>query len=369
MKFRCEKIHIQEAVNTVMKAVSAKSTIPILEGILLKVKGSVLTLIGNDLSISIETVIPVVSDEDGEVVIEAKKLFEMIRKLPNDTILFEVDSRLNTTISSQNSKYQTMALSAEEFPAVNLVSKEKSISLPSDTLKSMIRSTLFAVAFNESSRQVLNGTLFEVEGNELHLVSLDGYRLAIRKEEIAAEDNFQFIVPGKTLSELNKILPEAEDKVEISFSRKYALFTFQNTKLVTRLIEGEFFNYKKSIPTEKRIAISLPIAEIRESVERVDPIISASEFQKNPIKLCISNNTIEIDCQTSTGVVHDSIDIDPCGEELTIGFNHKFLQDAIRACEGEEIVMEFNSANSPCLLKPVEGNSFLYLVLPVKLNA
>ena len=369
MKLRCEKIHIQDAVNTVMKAVSPKSTIPILEGILMKAKGSVLTLIGNDLSISIETVMPIACDEDGEVVIEAKRLFEMIRKLPNDTILIEVDNRLNATLSSQNSVYKTMALSAEEFPAVNLVSKEKSISLPSETLKSMIRSTLFAVAFNESSRQVLNGTLFEVEDGELHLVSLDGYRLAVRKEALPSDENFSFIVPGKTLSELIKILPATQEKVEISVSRKYALFTFGSTKLVTRLIEGEFFNYKKSIPTEKKISITIPVSEIRESVERVDPIISASEFQKNPIKLCIKDNTLEIDCQTSTGVVHDCLDIAPCGEELTIGFNHKFLQDAIRACEGEEIIMEFNSANSPCLLKPVEGEEFLYLVLPVKLNA
>ena len=364
MKFRCEKIQIQDAVNTVIKAVPAKSNLPVLEGILLKVKGSFLTLIGNDTNLSIETVIPVSSDQDGEVVIEAKRLFEMIRKLPSGPIEIEVDEKLNVVLSAQNSVYKTMALPSEEFPAVTLVSKDKFITLSSDILKKMIRTTLFAVS-TDSTRQVLNGSLFEVENGELHVVSLDGFRLAVRNEKVESDVSFQFIVPSKALSELVKVLPEDEEMVEVSVSRKYALFQFGNTKLVTRLIEGEFFDYRRSLPTEHKISLKLPVSVIRESVERVDPIISSMD-QKNPIRFHIDNDIMDVDCQTSTGVVHDSLDIPPCGEELNIGFNHRFFQDAIRSCENEEIVLEFNSSNSPCLIHPVEGNEFWYLILPVR---
>ena len=364
MKIRCEKIHIFDAVNTVMKAVPNKSNLPVLEGILLKAKGSVLKMIGNDTSLSIETVIPIVCEEEGEAVINAKILFEMIRKLPNGTVELSIDEKLNAVLSGQNSVYKMLALSSEDFPAVTLVAKEQFISLPSDTLKMMIRSTLFAVS-TDATRMILNGSLFEVENGELHVVSLDGFRLAVRNEKVEEGKEFKFIVPSKALSELTKVLPDNQEKVEISVSKKYALFNFGNTKLVTRLIEGEFFNYRKSIPAEGKIFITLPTAIMKESIERVDPIINAIDH-KNPIRFHIDNNKIDIDCQTTTGVVHDSIDIDPCGEELFISFNHRFFQDAIRACESEEIILEFNSQNSPCLIHPAEGNDFWYLILPVR---
>ena len=365
MKFKCEKIHIFEAVNTVMKAVPNKSNLPVLEGILLKAKGSVLTLIGNDTSLSIETVIPIACEEEGEAVINAKVLFEMIRKLPNGTIELSIDDQYNVILSGQHSLYKMVALSPEEFPAVTLVAKEQFISISSDTLKMMIRSTLFAVS-TDTTRMVLNGSLFEVEQGELHVVSLDGFRLAVRNyKNVESGKEFHFIVPSKALSELTKVLPDDEEKVEISVSRKYALFSFGNTKMVTRLIEGEFFNYRKSIPSEGKIFITLPSQVMRESIERVDPIINAIDH-KNPIRLHIDNDVIDIDCQTTTGVVHDTINIDPCGEELSISFNHRFFQEAIRACESEDIILEFNSSNSPCLIHPAEGNDFWYLILPVR---
>ncbi len=367
MKLRCDKLNLMDAVNTVMKAVPAKSNLPVLEGILLKAKNSVLTLIGNDTSLSIETVIPVACDQNGEVVIEAKRLFDMIRKLPSGAIDIEVDENLNTRIWNEQSVYKTMALSSEEFPAVTIVSKDHFISLPSDKLKKMIRSTLFAVSQETTTRQVLNGSLFEIEKDNMNIVALDGFRLAVRSEAISSENEFHFIVPYKALSELVKVLPDGEDKVEISVSKKYALFEFGNTKLVTRLIEGEFFDYRKSIPTESKIKIALNVDEIKSSVERVEPIIS-SLAKPNPIRLSLHNDYMDIDCQTSTGVVHDTISIEPCGEELNIGFNYRYFEDAIKACECEKITLSFNSSNSPCLIEPAEGKEFWYLVLPVRSN-
>ena len=364
MKFKCEKIHIFDAVNTVMKAVPNKSTLPVLEGILLKAKGSVLTLTGNDTSLSIETVIPIACEEEGESVLNAKILLEMIRKLPDGTVELWIDEKLNATLTGRNSVYKMVALSPEDFPAVTLVAKEQFISLESEILKKMIRSTLFAVSA-DATRMVLNGSLFEVENGEIHVVSLDGFRLAVRNEKAETGNEFKFIVPAKALSELVKVLPDNEEKVEVSVSRKYALFQFGNTKLVTRLIEGEFFNYRKSIPAEGKIFIHIDTDLIKESIERVDPIINAGDH-KNPIRLHIDNDVINIDCQTTTGVVHDTVEIEPCGEELTISFNHRFFQEAIRACESDRIILEFNSQNSPCLIHPEEGNDFWYLILPVR---
>lgn len=368
MLFNCQKEELLEALNVVSKAISTRSAMPILEGVYLSAHEGGLTVVGNDNELGIECTISAHVYEEGKIVLIAKTFIDMIRKLPNDLVQIKVDSQNFAVITCQNIEYKILGLSSDEFPAVPNVESNVGFTLESATLKNMIRRTIFAIATNES-RIVLTGSLFEIAGDTIKIVSVDGFRLALREEKLKkpAPDAFNFIVPGKTLSELSKILKDDDSPVEVVLSDHYVLLKTENAKIVSRLIEGTFLNYEKTIPPVSKFDIEISIAEVLESVERCEPII-ATDNAKSPVRLILKDSTLTIKCVTNMGQVSDSVMVAPTDQEIEIGFNHKYLHDALKACEEEKAKLEFTSNLSPCLIRPVEGNSFLQMVLPVRLK-
>lgn len=367
MIFLCEKEKLFEAVNTVIKAVSSKSPLPILEGILISTDDASLILTTNNLEMGIECRIPAVVKENGSVVIGDAKVFsEIIRKLPNDVINVEVNDNHQATIKCRKSIYNIICLSSEEFPELPPIKEKTSLKIEASLLKKMLRKTVYAVS-TRPEKPSLTGSLFEIEGDVLNIVSLDGFRMAISREKVNAEKDEKFIISGKALNDIIRILKDDDSPVTIKLTDKYALFEYENTKIVSRLIEGEFFNYKSIIPSEYKIKTAVSLADILTCVERTDPIV-AVDIIKNPVKMTIEGNYLSMDCITSTGKVHDVIEIEGNNENIEIGFNQRYLHEALAACECDEITMELNGSLNPCIIRPLEGDDFLFMVLPVKIN-
>lgn len=367
MIFSCEKQDLLNAVSTVMKAAATKSSVPVLEGILLSTDDNSLVLTANDLSMGIECKIPAEVKVNGSVVASDAKIFaEIVRKLPDDIIYFEVSENLNTVIKCQKSVYNIIGLNPAEFPELPDIKEKTKITIDGKLLKSMLRQTAYAIS-TRPEKPVLTGALFNVENGYLTVVALDGFRMALRKEQVEAENPEKFIIQGKTLHDLIRILKDEEVPVTIKVTDKYVLFEYENTKIISRLIEGEYFNYKSIIPNDFKIKTTAYLSDIISCVERTDPIVSV-DVLKNPVRIKIKNDTLSIDCITSTGKVHDVIEIEDSGGELEIGFNQKYLLDALSSCECDRITLEFNGSLNPCIIKPVSGDSFLFMVLPVMLK-
>ena len=367
MIFLCEKEKLLDGISTVIKAVVSKTPMPILEGILISTDDDCIILTTNNLETGIECRIPAIVKENGSIVIgDAKVFFEIVRKLPNDYINVESDDNFHTIIKCQKSVYNIVGLNPIEFPELPMIKETTSFEINAEVLKKMIRQTLYAVS-TRPEKPVLTGSLFEIEGDTLSIVSLDGFRMAIRKEKIEAHGDEKFIISGKTLGDISKIIKDEDLPITIKLTERYVLFEYENTKVISRLIEGDYYNYKSIIPTDFRVKTVLNLQDILVSVERTDPIV-AVDILKNPIKITIDNSMLAIDCITSTGKVHDLIEIEDCNEKIEIGFNQKYLHEALQACECEEITMEFNGSLNPCIIRPLEGDSFLFMVLPVKLS-
>ena len=366
MKLLCDKLALLEGINIVQKAVANKSTLPILEGILLEA-ADVLKLSGNNLELGIECTVEANIQEKGAVVLNSKIFGDIIRKLPSDTIYIEVEENYNTIIRSGNSEFNIVGFSSEEFPELPSVEKENGFIIPSEKLKSMIRQTIFAVGSNEN-KVILTGSCLELENETLNMVSVDGYRLALRKEKLDQVNEYiSFVVPGTTLNELLKIIKDDDESIYIYTTEKHILFEYNQCRIISRLLEGEFLNYRQIIPKEHSLKVKAQVKPLIDSIERAALIIT-SEHQKYPVKLNIKNDKIIVSCATQTGNVQDSVNVETFGEELEIGFNYKYMLDALKACECEEVYLEFNNALSPCIIKPIEEEIFIYLVLPVRLR-
>ncbi len=369
MIFQCEKDLLLNTLNIVSKAVSVKASMPILEGIYIKAQAECLKIVGNDLDLCIECTVPAQVYEEGSIVLLAKTFIDIIRRLPNDTVTLKVNENRQAVITCQNIEYKILGLSDDEFPSVPAIEKEHEFTVESSVLKNMIRRTLFAVSQNES-RIVLTGSLFEVKQGVLHVVSVDGFRLALRKEVLnkqSDEGDFSFIIPGKTLNELVKILEDNDSIVKVSLTQRFVSLTTDSAKVISRLIEGNFLNYEKTIPYQNNYQVVLPVASLTDSVERCEPIIAADE-NKNPIRLQFTQEELVVKCIASTGQIMDTLSVPFNGEETEIGFNYKYLHDALKACETDVVKIEFNSNLSPCLLKPIDNDSFIQMVLPVRLK-
>ncbi len=368
MQFTCDKTALTDALSVCIHATASKSAIVALEGILLTVREDTLTLCGYNTQMGIQIDIDAVSDERESFVLPARIFFDIVRKLHGDEVTVKLDDKLNVTISCGRAVFTIKADSSDIFPEMPSINRSRGVSIPSNLLRDMINDTIFAISTNES-KPVHTGTLFEVEDGLLTLVSVDGYRLAVRKEPIEARVDapFSFVVPGATLKELVRILPDGDDPVSVFPERRNGQFEFGRTTVTTRLLEGEFLNYRQSIPTGMPVRMTVSKTEFVDAVERVSLIIS--ERLKNPVRCLFSGDTLQLTCMTAMGRSFDEINIPFCPDPLEIGFNNRYLLDALRACPGEEVVLELKSGLSPMLFKPVEGDSFVYLVLPVRLKA
>lgn len=367
MKFSCEKSTLLDAVNISSRAVSSKSAIALLEGLLIQASDR-LELTGYDLTLGIRTKIDAEIIEPGAVVLGARILGDIMRKLPDETVYIETDDKLLTTIQCGRAVFNLIASPANDFPQMPEVSQENFISLPEQTLKSMISQTIFAVSDNES-KPIHTGCLFETEADRLNVVAVDGYRLSVRREtlETPAPDGLRFVVPGVALREIERILTDEDAPVSIYPDSKHILFSVGDTVLITRLIDGEFLNYRAAIPTDADYHVGANVRSLITCVERVSLIVS--EKLKNPVRLHFDGNILKMSCITAIGKSYDECTIEGSIENLEIGFNNRYLLDALRACQDETITLSLKGALNPMVITPVECDKFTYLVLPVRLKA
>lgn len=370
MKFKCNQQILSKALNTVSKAVTSRTTIPILKGILLRATNDgKLYLSASDLDLSIETVIDVDVEDEGSIVVLSKLFGDIIRKLPNEELLIEEQENKNILIKSSKSEFTIVGISSEEFPSLGEVDKEaNSLVLNKEMFKEMIKKTAFSASIDES-KGVIVGTLIEIKDNLINMVALDGFRMAISREKINIEEERKIIIAAKILSEVNKIISETDGEEEISIllNNKKAIIFIENTKIVIRLLEGEFIKYRDIIPKEHKSRIIANRADLLSGIERAS--LLAKEGKNNLIKLQMNETEMIITSRSEEGNVREEVMITREGNALEIGFNSKYLLDVLKVIEDDEISMEFNSNINPCLVKPIEGNSYEYLILPVRITS
>ncbi len=370
MKFTCSQQTLSKALNTVSKAVTSRTTIPILKGILMKVSSEgTLTLSASDLDLSIEKKVDVNVMEEGSIVVLSKLFSDIIRKLPNEEILIEEKENNTVLIKSSSSEFTIVGLAADEFPNINDLEDDfASITFDTETFKNMIRKTSFAASIDES-KGIIVGVLMEIEPDSINMVALDGFRMAVAREEMKSEQSRKIVVSAKILNEVNKIIAESEEEsdTKILFSEKKAVVLIDQTKIIIRLLEGEFIKYKDIIPAVNQTKVQIERPVLLESIERAS--LLAKEGKNNLIKLIIKNNLLTITSRSEEGNVIEEIIMEKTGEDLEIGFNSKYVMDVLKAVDDEKIMMEFNTSTTPCLVKPIEGERFEYLILPVRISS
>ena len=370
MKVICEKEKILKGISSVINGVASKTTMPILEGILIQTNDNELKLTSYDLEIGIEYILEAEVKEQGNTVVNAIMFSEIIKRLPSSEIKLTINSNNLLEIECEGSLYKLATMNPDEFPELPKINVDNSIEIEQTVLKSMIRKTIFAVS-TEENRPIFTGCLFEVENNNLNVVAVDGYRLAIKKTELSKMPNsFSSVIPGKTLNEVNKIISDSFDTVKIGISRNQALFEMENCKIVTRLLDGEFLKYSNTIPQNWETRIRVNKNNIQNCFERI-LLISSSTIErekKYPVKVNIEVGKVTISCANQTGDATEEIFVDTEGKELEIGFNPRFFLDAFKAIDDEEVYIEFGTNRSPCIIKPIEGNDYLYMILPIKMK-
>lgn len=366
MKFTVEKRLLNEAVANLQRAVSSKTSIPALEGILIRSEENRLVLTAYDLEIGMQTELPAIISAPGAIILTAKLFAEIVRRSPDEDITIDVDDRNTATITSGVSCFTIIGMDSAEFPELPKITDADTIKMPQELLKSMIRQTLFAVA-DSTAKPIHQGSLFKIESGNLDVVSVDGYRLALRREAINYANNTEFVVPGKTLSEVLKLLKDSEGEVEICPSRRHILFRIDNYTVISALLEGEFLDYKSALPKDKKTEVTVSTRTMIESVERVSLLIT--DRLKSPVRCVIGEDTVKLFCTTTMGRATDQILAEISGDQLEIGFNNKYLLDALRAAETDEVRLQLGGPISPMLVLPKEGDAFSFLVLPVRLRS
>ena len=352
MKFSCEKALLSNAVSVTSRAVAAKSSIPAMEGILVEA-GDKLRLTGYNLETGIQATVPAEIREKGSLVLSARLFGEIVRKLPDDMVFFSSNGYM-VNIKCGLAEFNILGTDPEEFPELPSVEGQNGLILSQSTMRSMISQTLFAVSTNES-RPIHTGSLFDVDGAQLTVVSVDGYRLALRRENVTREnynDAFSFVVPGSALNEVEKIC-SGEDDVIITQGMRHIMFKTGDILLVCRRLEGEFLPYKNAIPRNNTIQVEVETRALAASIDRVSLIIS--EKLKSPLRCVFGDGLVSITTKTAIGDAADQCVIRGDGEGLEIGFNNKYLMDALKAAPADKLRLEFTSGVAPCVILPAEG--------------
>lgn len=367
MKFTCAKNDLMDGINIVNKAVSGRTTLPILECILLTAKPSGLVLTGNDLEMGIETA-PIDANivQPGCVALEAKLFSDIIRRSNGETVSLECDEKNAVTIRCGTSEFNIMGQNGDEFPSLTDVERTEPYTMKQSDLKNMIRQTIFSIA-QDGSKPVLTGELLELKGDCLQIVSVDGYRISFRKCPLtSAGQNAEVIVPGKTMTELNKILSqEEEEMVTLYFTDKHILFDMGNATLVSRLVEGDYIRYAQSFSNEWKTEIIVEKSELIQALERVSLV--SRENRKTPVKLEIKKGVLVLTARSEMGNAYEEVSIGFEGEELQIAFNPRYLIEALRAIDEDQVKIRFTATLSPCTMHPLDGDSFRYLILPLRM--
>ena len=370
MKIVCYKDTLLKALNSVIKGVASKTTNPILEGILIQTNENQVKLTTYDMELGIEYIIDSDVKEQGSTVVNAIMFSEIIRKLPDTEIYLTLNDKNLLEIECEGSLYKLATMNPEEFPELPKIEIENSIEIEQNTLKNMIRKTIFAVS-TEENRPIFTGCLFEIQKNKLNIVAVDGFRLALRSIFLNKQTNdFSAVIPGKTLNEVNKIISDSFEPVKIGVSKNQALFEMDNCKVVTRILDGEFLNYKNVIPSNWETRVKVNKSSLQNSFERVSLISSSSveKEKKYPVKVQVDIGKVVISCTNQTGDAKEELYVATEGKNLEAGFNPKYFLDSLKAIDDEEVYVEFGTSISPCIIKSVENNDYTYMILPIRLK-
>ena len=365
MKLNIDQRELSKAIGIVQKGISSKSTLPILSGIYLKATGNTLTLTGSDLELGIETSIDCNVIEEGNLVITSRIFGDIIKKLPGLPVEIEVDEKQKLNIKCGSSEFNIQGQTSEEYPRLAQIDHDKCFQIPKDLLKNMIRQTIFATAQDET-RPILTGALLESVNGKISLVALDGYRLALKNAAVDYSEDIKVVIPSKTLNEVNKILEDDDSDVKIVCTESHIIFMLSKTIISSRLLEGQFLNYKDIIRNDHKSRVRVNTQAIKDSIERAS--LLAREGKNNLVKLQVTDEKLIITSNSEIGDVYEEIPITLEGEDMEIAFNSKYILDGIRVIDNEEIIMDFVSSVNPCIIRPVDDENYTYLILPVRLS-
>ncbi len=367
MKLICSKSNLLKGVNIVSKAVPTRTTMAILECILIDASSNEIKLTANDMELGIETRIDGEIIDSGIIALDAKIFSEIVRKLPDSDVTIETDASLKTVITCEKSKFNIIGKSGEDFSYLPYIEKTDSIVISQFTLKEVIRQTIFSIADNDNNK-LMTGELFEIEDNRLKVVSLDGHRISIRNIQLKNHyDSKKVVVPGKTLQEINKIVPgNAEEDVIIYLTSNHIVFDFDQTTVVSRLLEGEYFRIEQMLSSDYETKIKINKKELLDCIDRSTLLVK--EGDKKPIIMNITDGNMELKINSFIGSMNEDIDIIKEGKDIMIGFNPKFFIDALRVIDDEEVNLYMVNPKAPCFVRD-EENKFIYLILPVNFNA
>ena len=366
MKITCSKVSLLSGVNTVSKAVPTRTTMAILECILIDASTDEIKLTANDTELGIETVVEGIVEEKGIIALDAKVFSEIVRKLPDSDVTIQTGEAFKTYITCEKAKFNIIGKSGEDFSPIPYIEKNNEIMITQFTLKEVIRQTIFSIADNDNNK-LMTGELFEINENTLRVISLDGHRISIRR--ITLNGNYEkrkVIVPGKTLQEISKIIPgEAEKMVGIYLDKNHIMFGFDKTTVVSRLIEGEYFKIDQMLSSDYETKVKINKKDLLECIDRATLLVK--EGDKKPIIMSFMDDIMNLRIKSFIGEMDEDIDISKEGKDLMIGFNPKFFIDALRAIDEEEIDIYMSSPKAPCFIKD-EEESYIYFILPIKFN-
>lgn len=367
MRLICSKSDLLHGVNIVSKAVPTRTTMAILECILIDASSDEIKLIANDMELGIETIIEGTIEENGIIALDAKIFSEIVRKLPDNDVLIETDESFKTIITCEKAKFNIVGKSGEDFSYIPYIERKEPITMSQFTLKEVIRQTIFSISDNDNNK-LMTGELFEINENQLKVVSLDGHRISIRNIEL--KENYEskkVVVPGKTLQEISKIIPGTTDEtVDIFLADKHIVFEFEQTTVVSRLIEGEYFRIEQMLSSDYETKIKINKKELLSCIDRATLLVK--EGDKKPIIMNVTDGNMELKIQSFIGSMNEDIDIEKEGKDILIGFNPKFFIDALRVIDEEEVTLYMVNPKAPCFIKDDNG-SFIYLILPVNFNS
>lgn len=367
MKIICSKANLLKGVNIVSKAVPTRTTMAILECILIDASAGEIKLTANDMEIGIETIIDGDIIERGIIALDAKIFSEIVRKLPDNDVTIETDATFKTVITCEKAKFNIIGKSGEDFSYIPVIPRNEPVVISQFTLKEVIRQTIFSIADNDNNK-LMTGELFEINDNRLKVVSLDGHRISIRNIELKESyEHKKVVVPGKTLTEISKIIPgSVEDDVQIFITDNHIIFEFERTTVVSRLIEGEYFRIDQMLSTDYETKIVINKRELLDCIDRATLLIK--EGDKKPIIMNVTDGNMELKINSFVGSMNEDIEIDKEGRDILIGFNPKFFIDALRVIDEERITLYMVNPKAPCFIRD-ENESFIYLILPVNFNA
>ena len=365
MKISCLRTDLANAVSNVSRAVSTKAAIPALEGVLIKAYGESLNISGYNLEIGITTDIDATIQAEGEIVVSAKLFLDIVRRLPEEVVMIETDERMVTYITCGHVDYQIVGMSSVEYPDLPSFEQTDIITVNTKTLRDMIRQTVYAVSEN-NAKPIYMGSLFEIQDKLLKIVAIDGYRMAIRSENVDSDSKNEFVVPGKTQLEVLKLLNVDEENVDIIIGQRHIMFQVKNYRVISRLIEGTFLDYNTTIPTETQTEVVINTRTIINAVERMS--LLNNDRVQSPVRCNFANDEIRLSCASAVGRANDCISVSVMGEPVEIGFNNKYLLDALKNTDTDEIKLVLNGPLKPMVVKPVKGDSFLSIVVPMRLS-